>query len=96
MSLRLPRLDEEVLSDHDALGNAIDKVLLKTKVFVRLSNKIRRRQRELRRLVDEPGWHAYLRVEEATNERAIEESELLVRWAFTLGRRAARRRRKEP
>ncbi|MBX3210746.1 MAG: hypothetical protein KF850_01800 [Labilithrix sp.] len=94
---RPPKLDEAILTDDTALGDAIDKVLLASEEFRRLSGRIRRRQRELQQLVDQEGWRAYLHLEVAVNERGILESELIARWAFRaglkLGRREAHARR---
>ena len=67
-------------------------VLTKAKGRRKLTKMIIKLQRRLQRAVDPEAWLLYLRLEEAVNERAIDEQDLLVRWAFRQGRRYERRR----
>lgn len=92
--MKTPKLTRKVLRDHERLGDAIDRVLMKSKKRRKLTKKILRLQDRLKRLVSVEAWHVYLKLEEVVNERAIVEQDLLVEWAFESGqkqRRCARR-----
>jgi hypothetical protein len=81
-------LTKRILNDEDALGLAIDAVLLRSNRFRRASRRVRKLQRKLRRLMTRDAWAAYLQLEEVVNERAFVEGNVLVDWAFKSGRRA--------
>jgi hypothetical protein len=81
-------LTKIILNDEDALGLAIDEVLLRSKTFRRASRHVRKLQRKLRRKMTRDAWRLYLHLEEVVNDRAIVEQDVLIRWAFESGRRA--------
>lgn len=82
-----PRLTPATLKDEHTLDDAIDAVLTTGTESATLRRKILRRQRALRRLVDDVAWRRYLDVEQAVNERSLSESRRIARWAFMEGRR---------
>jgi hypothetical protein len=84
---KTPRLTKKILHDEDALGLAIDAVLLRSNRFRRASRCVRKLQRKLRRMITRDAWLTYLRLEEVVNERAAIEADVLVEWAFKSGRR---------
>jgi hypothetical protein len=84
------KLTSKVLKDEDALGDAIDRVIGSSKKNRKLSKKVRRAQRRLRRAVDDRAWQLYMALEEAVNARALLQDDLLIRWAFREGRRRRR------
>ncbi len=86
--MKTPRLTRKILTDEDALGLAIDEVLLGSKPFRQVSRRVRNVQRKLRRMMSRDAWKTYLRLEEVVNERAFIEGNLLVEWAFKSGRRS--------
>jgi hypothetical protein len=90
MSGRLPRLTSRILAAPDRLCRALDELLLASPEHHALSRRIRRKQRQLRRLVEDDAWRTYLQMEEIVNERAAVEIELVVRWAFAAGARSRR------
>ena len=84
-----PGLTPEVLADTEKLGEAIDAVLLADARYVKASRVVTRKQLALHALVsDDAGWRAYLDLEQAVNERAIDAIHALARWAWKEGRKA--------
>ena len=88
------KLTPKKLKDEDALGDAIDRVIGSSKKSAKLSSRVRRGQRHLRRAVDERAWKLYLALEETVNARVMHEDDRLIRWAFGEGLRHGRRRRR--
>lgn len=80
----------DLVTDDEAIDLVIDAVLVGSKPLRRLTKKILGLQRRLHRKVDADAWKVFLALEEAINERASLEANILVRWA--LGRRAHGRR----
>ena len=68
-------------TDDEVLDLLIDAVLGGSKRVREVSTKIVKAQRQLRALVSDDAWKAYLRLEELANERASLQMELLARWA---------------
>ena len=83
--MKTAKLTAKMLKDHEAVGDAIDRVLLASKAWGKASRRIRKAQGRLRRIVSFDGWMAYLRLEEIVNARAAIEMEVVVRWAFEQG-----------
>jgi hypothetical protein len=92
--MKMPALTAAVVKDDEALGDAIDKVILSAPTSRKLTKKVLRAQARLQRAVDEQAWRQYLRLEEAVNDRIVFEGRLLVRWAFREGLRHRSRRRR--
>lgn len=92
MRARPPRLTPEIVADDDAVTEALDDLLLRDPEYRRLTRRIVRRQRELRGLVSEQAWSAYILLEDVTNERLDHAIRLVTRWAFRAGQRNAGRR----
>lgn len=90
--MKAPRLTKKIVADEDALGAAVNEVLLRSKASRRASRRVRKVQRTLRRAATYDAWHAYLHVEEVVNDRAAVEQDVLVRWAFEAGLRWAKGR----
>jgi hypothetical protein len=85
--VKTPKLSAKKLKDQEALGDAIDKVLLASKPWQKTTKKVQKAGHKLRRLASYDAWMMYLSLEEIVNERAAVENGLLVRWAFEQGRR---------
>ena len=62
----------------------IDDTLLRSKPLWPLSERVLQAQRELRDVVGDDGWAAYLKVEEAINERSSKQLRVLFRRLLTL------------
>jgi hypothetical protein len=90
--MKIPKLTKKIARDDLALSDAIIAVLTKSKGRRKLTKAILRLQRRLQRAVSPEAWRVYLHLEEAVNDRAMFEEDLLVRWAFGQGRRYERRR----
>jgi hypothetical protein len=90
---RLPVLTAATMKNEEAVGDAIDGMLLGSKAHRQLTKKVLRAQGRLQRAVDEQTWRLYLRLEEIVNERADFHMKLLVTWAFRQGCRRSRRQR---
>lgn len=88
-----PALTPEIVGEDEKLATIIDAVLLDDPEHLRASRRIKRRQARLRRMVGDDAWPVYLAVEIAVNERVIDETYTLVRWAFAAGLRYGRRGR---
>ena len=80
--MKSPSLTSKIMNDEDALGLAIDEVLLRSKSWHNLNRRVRKVQRKMRRLMNYDAWVTYLQLEEIVNERAFIEGNLLVKWAF--------------
>jgi hypothetical protein len=81
------KLTSKKLTDEDALGDAIDRVIGSSKKSRTLTRRVLRAQRRLRRAVGDRAWQLYMALEEAVNARALLQDDLLIRWAFREGRR---------
>lgn len=79
-------LQVDLVSEDEAIDLVIDAVLVGSKPLRKLTKKIVGLQRRLQRKVDADAWKVFLALEEAVNERASLQMNILVRWA--LGRRA--------
>lgn len=82
---RRPRLDPQVVADDDLIWEAINAVLMGDAGYKGFRREVIRRQDELRRLVDDDGWQAYLVVEEETNARNEHVLVTVGQWAFAQG-----------
>ena len=92
--MKTPKLTKKIVRDDLALSDAIIALLTRSKGKRRkLTKAILRLQRRLQRAIDPKAWRVYLHLEEAVNERASYEEDMLVRWAFEQGCRFERRRR---
>jgi len=85
------KLTADILKDDEKLGEGIDQVTFLDPKMRKLARAIVRRQRELRRVVGDDVWKAFLRIEEIVNERFAGAVILVARWAFEEGVRARRR-----
>jgi len=88
------KLTSKKLTDEDALGDAIDRVIGSSRKSRTLTRRVLRAQRRLRRAVGDRAWQLYLALEETVNARTRWEGDLLVAWAFGEGLRHGRRRRR--
>ena len=88
--MKTPKLSRKVLRDHERLGDAVDKVLTKSKKRRKLTKHVLRLQDRLKKLVSRDAWRVYLKLETVVNERAILEQDEIAEWAFAAGRRRAR------
>jgi hypothetical protein len=64
-----PNLTKKILANADALGLAVDDLLLRSKTFRRASRHVRKLQRKLRRKMTRDAWRLYLHLEEVVNDR---------------------------
>ncbi len=77
--------------DHEGmLALVISGVLLSSKRYRGATKKVLAAQARLERLVGSKAWRRYLELEEAVNDRAAVESDLLVRWAFAAAMKSGR------
>jgi hypothetical protein len=90
--MKTPKLTKKIIRDDLALSDAISAVLEHAKRHRAQTKKILLLQRTLQRRVPRDAWNVYLHLEDAVNERASDEQDALVRWAFRQGRRYERRR----
>ena len=86
--MKTPKLTRKVLGDHERLGDAIDRVLTKSKKRRKLTKHVLRLQDRLKKLVPRDAWHVYLKLEALVNERAILEQDEISEWAFEARRRS--------
>jgi hypothetical protein len=101
---RACRLTAKDFADDAVLAEHVYRVLEGQRGRRARSSKIQQLQRRLRKLVDDRVWSTYLSIEEAVNDRADRELQVVARWAFQQGRReagtrprsAARGRRSRP
>lgn len=92
MPRRRPRLDPQVVAADDLIWEAINDLLIGDAGYKGFNREFIRRQAELRRLVNDDAWRAYLAVEEMVNARAEHVLVTVVKWAFAEGASAGRRR----
>jgi hypothetical protein len=85
--VKAPKLTGKIVRDDLALSDAIIAVLSNSKGRRKFTKVILRQQRRLQHAVSPAAWKLYLHIEEAVNDRASYEEDLLVRWAFAEGRR---------
>ena len=90
-SKRTPKLTRKIVTDDQALSDAIIEVLTRSKGWRKSCRKVVRAQDRLRRLANVDAWLSYLKLEEVTNARATIEADVLIRWAFEQGLRRSRR-----
>ena len=83
-------LTADALDDQDQLGFVIDRVLLRDAEYRRLSRRVVRQQRKLKKLCRSEAWRRYLRVEAETSARHVHVLDLVARWAFDQGVQAGR------
>jgi hypothetical protein len=86
MARNQTRLTPGILADDTLLGEAIDKILLADDSLQRSQRQVVRRQRELRRAVDDEQWHSYMLVEEAFNACHATALSIVARAFFRTGR----------
>jgi hypothetical protein len=85
--MKAPKLTGKIVRDDLALSDAIIAVLSNSKGHRKFTKVILRQQCRLQHAVSPAAWMIYLRIEEAVNDRASYEEDLLVRWAFRQGRK---------
>jgi hypothetical protein len=83
-------ISADLISSDEAIDMIVDAVLTGSKPLGKLTKDVLKAQERLRRVVDDDGWAAYLRLEEVLNERTSMQMELLVMWAVSVGARARR------
>jgi len=84
---KLPLLNRSIVSDQQALSEALSQVLERDLTQQKHSRQIRQLQQKLRRVVTQQAWHQYLLLEEASSARFIHAVDLVAGWAFRQGRR---------
>jgi len=85
--MKTPCLTPEIVADDDALALAIQDMLLGSRAMRKLTKMVRRAQDRLQRVVNRKAWAKYMVLEEHVNDRASQEVDVLVRWAFEAGKR---------
>jgi len=80
----------DLIDGDEALDLVIDAMLIGNAGLRRLTKKILRAQKNLRRVVDDDAWRKYLKLEEAENARTEMQMQILVRWALGHGARSRR------
>lgn len=85
--MKSPCLTPEIMADDDALALAVEELLLGTRVIRKLTRRVRRAADRLQRVVNRRAWARYMLLEEVVNNRASQEVELLIRWAYEAGTR---------
>lgn len=81
-----------VLQDSEARAWWIDRVLREDAEVRRLGDRLRRREEQLRQLVDDDAWRAYLRLEAASSQRSARTHDAITA-AIVTGHPAPARRR---
>jgi hypothetical protein len=84
------RLTPEGLRSDEALGDAIAAIITGTPRLARFTRVTLRRDRALRKVLNDEQWRVYMLLEEAVADRVLAETSLLVGWAFKEGRRYQR------
>ena len=75
--------------DHEGmLALVMSGVLATSKSYRAATKKVLKEQRRLQRAIGKKEWRMFLALEEAMNDRAIIEADLIVRWAFAAAMRA--------
>lgn len=90
MTPKTPRLTLPMLKDEQAVTAAIDTLLIAEPETKMRRRKILRLQKALHALVGEDAWQRYLAIEEAVNERHVDELVRVAAWAFKEGVRCRR------
>lgn len=85
---RPPRLTEAVLKNDSAVSLAIDVLFAIDQDVKKLSRRILRAQRRLRRRVSNEQFKFYMAIEEHENDRAQAMLATVARWAFSQGQRS--------
>jgi hypothetical protein len=85
--VKTPCLTPEIVADDDTLALAIQDMILGSRAMRKLTRRVRRAQDRLQRMVHRKAWARYMILEEVVNDRASQEVELLVRWAYEAGKR---------
>ncbi len=78
----------DIIDADEALGLVADAIIIGAKPLRRMTKKILRVERKLRRAVDDDAWAIFLRLEELLNERAAAQGEILLRWGVARGSRS--------
>ena len=81
----MPNLDPSLVAHDEQLLDAIDELMKDDAAHKGFRQKILKRQRQLRGLVDDESWRAYLRIEGVVNARAEHVVLTAVRWTFEQG-----------
>jgi hypothetical protein len=82
---------EDMLSEIDYEGMialVMSGVLASSKKYREATKTVLREQRRLQRAIGKKEWRRYLALEEAVNDRASIEADLIVRWAFAAAARS--------
>lgn len=87
MTPKTLRLTSATLKDEQAVTAAIDALLIAEPETRTRRRRILRLQKALHALVGEDAWQRYLAIEEAVNERHMDELVRVAAWAFKEGRR---------
>lgn len=90
MTPKTPRLTPATLKNEQAVTAAIDALLIGEAETKTRRRKILRLQKALHALVGEDAWQRYLAIEEAVNERNMDELVRVAAWAFKEGLRCRR------
>jgi len=80
----------ELIDSDEAIDLLINAVLIGNAGLRKLTRRVLSEQERLRRAVDDEGWKAYLKLEEAVNARSDVQMQILVRWALAHGARSRR------
>ena len=80
----------DLISGDEAIDLVIDAVLIGSKPLRRMTRRILRVERKLRKAVDDDAWHVFLKLEELLNERASKHADILIRWGLGHGSRSRR------
>ena len=83
---------DDIVADDQSLAEAIERLLLEDRRYVRLSAELRRLQEALKGHCDDAAWRAYLEVEAKANERMAWVTDLIARLAFEQGQQFAGQR----
>ena len=80
----------DLITSDEAIDVVIDAVLIGNGSLRKLTKKILRTEKRLRRAVDDDAWKVFLKLEELLNDRNARQMEILVRWALGHGPRSRR------
>lgn len=86
-AIKKSKLTHEIVSDRAALVEAIGVVLRQDPKVRRLVRKVLRGQDRLQRASNPKAWQEFLRLDETTTRRTVEELIATAMWAFSEGRR---------
>lgn len=90
---RRPQLSQKIIDDNSLLGRAIEGLVTGSSANRIHQDLIRTLHEKLEAVTSPEAWTAFLEVEQATNDRAADLQDELVRWAFRQGHRVGRQRR---